>query len=665
LVNLTLSGLIIPPATFKNTALITFGGGVTAWLTSGTFRLNYASSMIRMVGTSSVTLEDTLVQGAAQEYIPIYGHGVVAAEKANVSIKGCSFSGCTDVPRDGLNVALPELLGPCGACVQATGSSTVDISSSHFTHCFGYHSPYAADPETRLRTDGGGCVQVTDAAHVTIAGCLFMNNTAGRGGGVAAFGNSSTHIIESTFTNCRAVSDPVGFGFWPGGGVLVDDTALMSIVGCLFMGNTARNGGAVASQGSSITYITNSNFSQCEAGDLEFNGDGGGVFVTDDAQVNINGCMLLNNTGTRGGCVACTYNATASISSTTFKDCVAVGNSEKASAMGGGGVMVHDTADVSLAGCHLMHNTAATSCGGCVASMGRSKTNISSTTFEQCAARVGGGVDVSSSAHLYISNDCSFLGCNAMRGGCIAAHAESTPTVLSSSLIRCQANVSGGGVDVDDNAQMLIDRCSFLENLCSPGLGGAIAARAGSTSIRHSTFKNCSGGRGGALFVQGGVVNASVSVADTEFSNNSAVSQGGGISANIADIFGYKGMITVVPLTGQCVFKDNYVKGGYGPDVFSDGSVDFTFTKESNINALSPTVVQHRECVAGETRRNDGICQRCDPQKYKLDNSTEGCKDCPKFAHCSGGAVVVPLPGFWHGSRDLGWKQCALDDMIR
>jgi hypothetical protein len=116
-----------------------------------------------------------------------------------------------------------------------------------------------------------------------------------------------------------------------------------------------------------------------------------------------------------------------------------------------------------------------------------------------------------------------------------------------------------------------------------------------------------------------------------------------------------------VPLKGKCSFAGNQATVGSGHDIFSDGSVEVTISKESNINALSPIVVQRRPCLAGEECM-DGACKQCEPLKYNLEqNST--CKGCPLFGYCPGSVVFAPLSGFWHSGDIL--RQCKLDDMIR
>lgn len=56
-----------------------------------------------------------------------------------------------------------------------------------------------------------------------------------------------------------------------------------------------------------------------------------------------------------------------------------------------------------------------------------------------------------------------------------------------------------------------------------------------------------------------------------------------------------------------------------------------------------------RECYPGE-EIGDIECNICPPLQYAFDPNPPGCLPCEENAVCTGGAVLVPLDGYWHSS---------------
>jgi len=59
-----------------------------------------------------------------------------------------------------------------------------------------------------------------------------------------------------------------------------------------------------------------------------------------------------------------------------------------------------------------------------------------------------------------------------------------------------------------------------------------------------------------------------------------------------------------------------------------------------------------RACILGEVQQSPTQCMRCPLPQYSYNTLNHTCDSpCPRNANCTGGAVVVPLEGFWVSAR--------------
>ena len=117
-------------------------------------------------------------------------------------------------------------------------------------------------------------------------------------------------------------------------------------------------------------------------------------------------------------------------------------------------------------------------------------------------------------------------------GGCISMKRNSSITIDHSVLSNNYANVDGGGIYVQRNSNVVSIRASIvINNTAYLGNGGAIHGSA--TSISNTNFTdNSAMSNGGALYIDVLISNA-LTITNTEFHNNSAHrSSGGGIHIN-------------------------------------------------------------------------------------------------------------------------------------
>eukprot|EP00210_Caulerpa_lentillifera_P007403 g7075.t1 len=62
-----------------------------------------------------------------------------------------------------------------------------------------------------------------------------------------------------------------------------------------------------------------------------------------------------------------------------------------------------------------------------------------------------------------------------------------------------------------------------------------------------------------------------------------------------------------------------------------------------------PVRVSTRGCYIGERNIKDLLCELCTEGSYSFDTNTD-CQNCPTRANCTGGAVLVPVEGYWHST---------------
>ena len=74
-----------------------------------------------------------------------------------------------------------------------------------------------------------------------------------------------------------------------------------------------------------------------------------------------------------------------------------------------------------------------------------------------------------------------------------------------------------------------------------------------------------------------------------------------------------------------------------------------TITAEGNRDVYLQLNLTTRECYPGEAVQSDH-CVACADDKYGFDPSQEDCRNCEEHARCSGGAVLVPIAGYWHST---------------
>jgi predicted outer membrane repeat protein len=188
-----------------------------------------------------------------------------------------------------------------------------------------------ADGEVAPTNFGGGLV--SSFGTPTIANCTFRQNHASYGS--AVFVASS----DPTLIDCRFESNTAT---WDGGAIYVGGTANPTLTRCVFSGNTARNGGAIANEADgSLTAVS------CVFAGNQTSAGGGGAVLVSASDATLVNCELSGNRAGNGGAMVITNASTATISSCTLADNTA--------ALTGGAVAVYSSA-VTMSSCILWGN---------------------------------------------------------------------------------------------------------------------------------------------------------------------------------------------------------------------------------------------------------------------------------------------------------------------
>ncbi|MDI9370372.1 MAG: right-handed parallel beta-helix repeat-containing protein [Synergistaceae bacterium] len=240
-----------------------------------------------------------------------------------------------------------------GGMIIVNGSPT--IANCHFTG-------------NRADNLGGGIVLYHNKLPVEIRDCLFSDNTAWRGGGVANQFTSST-----TYTGCLFRNNHVG---QMGGGMSNESCSSLEVSGCGFFGNSSgKNGGGMYNSGfqNSDNRIEESVFSLNTAAE-----DGGGMYVNYGfTKMEIAGCTFFGNNAEIGGGLWADINS-------PVVNCTFSANSAKT----GGGMMLVNSSRPVILNCTFAENTASVQ-GGAIHSHNMTKTTATNCIFWSGGASTG------------------------------------------------------------------------------------------------------------------------------------------------------------------------------------------------------------------------------------------------------------------------------------
>lgn len=411
-----------------------------------------------------------------------------------------------------------------GGAIEERDGRTLHIRDTDFT-----------GNSTGAAPGNGGAIHITGPSDADIVGGIFDSNTAAREGGAIWNGDGTMKAIGLTVINNTASGDAAddgGGGFFNQGGILIIRDSEIS--GNVADGAAGSGGGIFNNENTTLnlrnTEVANNTANRAGGGietiggtsvrlvEVTLNdnvvnnspGNGGGLHVTSDGNVQISGGTVSNNTaGSEGGGL---WNGTGkmAVRGVTIENNIASGD---AADNGGGGIFQLPGGAMVISDCTISNNEAngTAGSGGGILNLGELRI-LNSIISDNTSNRAGGGMEMTPGSAAQV-RDTDFTG-------------NSTGA----------APGNGGAIHITGDADISIDGGLFDNNTAALE-GGGLWNGAGTMTVRGATITNntASGDDadtgGGGVFNQAGTIN----ITDSEISGNVAdgiSGSGGGILNN-------------------------------------------------------------------------------------------------------------------------------------
>jgi len=246
--------------------------------------------------------------------------------------------------------------------------------------------------------------------------------------------------------------------------------------------------------------------------------------------------------------------------SLTLINCLISGN---ISSYNGGGISNNGILTVIDS---IISDNSAKSDGGGVYNSSNGMVTITNSTLSNNMAESGGGISSNSGGSVTVANGIFSNNSAEFFGGGI--NIAATMIILDSTFSNNSAGDGGGISHGDQHLGMktaTVTNSTFSGNSATNGRGGGIYNDDGAMEITNSTFVGNSSHWGGAIFNSASIVTtATLTVTNSTFSENSAVSQSGGIY-NIG-MLNLKNSILANSIPGGDCYNNNGFSGTIGID---------------------------------------------------------------------------------------------------
>lgn len=306
------------------------------------------------------------------------------------------------------------------------------------------------------RGDGGGAINADQSSVVVVVRCTFLGNKAtGDGGAIIGAPNSKLSVISSTFQANAAVGN---------GGAIASDAAEVTIVSTTFTSNTAgASGAAISAISSSDVTATGIVATGNVAG-----GTGGAISLVESSLTLKSSTLSSNAAGQTGGAVNLELGGLA-IQGTTLTGNVA--------GVSGGAIYCITIDAVTITSSTLTGNSATSTGGGALYATFSSPV-ITSSTLASNKAPVGGAVFVSINATLTLAN-----------------------TVVRSNNATSSLDGGGGGVSFRQAQGATFSNVQFIGNVAQQR-GGAVEFQGTGYSFAFTnvTVSRCAAPSGGGFW---------------------------------------------------------------------------------------------------------------------------------------------------------------------
>lgn len=387
----------------------------------------------------------------------------------------------------------------------------------------------------------GGAIYAQATATVNIDDSTFTNNTALYGGSIYGVANVDINVNDSSFINNSSTStnDDAGGGAIYIIGTSTSSRATLDIINSTFIGNTAKNGGAIYMKFvncNTQSIILSSNSATSNAGAMYIHtstldiksitatGNSaslGGVFYVNRSTVTINqdgtGVVLFgttdnNEAGTlknsatsSGGVFYITVGGDVTINNSTFGYNSALkGGAVTGSNANGCTIVINNSTFIG----NSATSTSANNGGGAIYGEGAASITTNNCTFTSNTSGNNGGAIYIKDTATYIDTGSSFTTNSASSGGAIRSEGASYVTITNATFTSNTATGNGGAIYFynDGTHTNTLTGCSFISNNASGSLGGGAIynSSASKTIIENTIMRNNTAKNGGAIYTTNG-----------------------------------------------------------------------------------------------------------------------------------------------------------------
>ncbi len=310
----------------------------------------------------------------------------------------------------------------------------------------------------------GGAVRA-DTSEVVARRCVFTGNQASFGGAVAV------RVSDLTLEDCRFEANAASSTVWAAGGALWAKRAAGTVLRCDFLGNDASSASVPGDGGGAFLERSTLQVRECLFEGNASEAGAGALYSYSADHTHLHSCTFRLNTSGAGGAL---YLETSRLVGT---GCVFEDNEGR----NGGAVFSDRGTNSRFTGCTFSENRADPYSGG---AMELWRTDLEMSACEllgNSAVQSGGAVSLRNKAVLSAADTFWFENVANVSGGALFGLADAIAVVEASTLTRNGAP-SGGGFELADSASVSLDRSVVAFGTAGEAAAGSSPAAVNATS---------------------------------------------------------------------------------------------------------------------------------------------------------------------------------------
>lgn len=432
----------------------------------------------------------------------------------------------------------------------------------------------------------GGAVYAIDSAEIIIRDSIFMNNSAmDDGGAVYLIGIFSNFVFENSRFRNNYVRSNISSSAGSGGAVYIVSSKGF-LKNCVFeLNHATHTGGAVGLNdviGTVENCVFNNNFVNITFSSTSSNG--GALYLHNGNNTVINS-NFTNNSAVNGGAIRTDAN-TARDGILNLKNSSFFNNS----AINFGGALELYDFTAYISNCSFKFNNASNNVGGATdggAIRSLSILFIENSTFENnfATSRRSTGGAINHQANDFFLKNSTFINNHAYNGGAIYT-SDACVSAYDSTFINNHADYQGGAmyiweIYVWSLLSSIVFNCTFINNTADDEAGAieAMIYDTGILKINNSVFKNNSAVNASAVALN--FADAQVSVFNSTFENNIALSEGGAISI-------YDGGFCYYPINNEYISNSTFINNTavHGGAIYCEFYLDPYYSSQGHNNII-------------------------------------------------------------------------------